>query len=45
MTFPHSEGWAVVAALRDYADAHPEAADAKAWRAWSKELERELRTS
>lgn len=43
MTFPQSEGWAIVAALSDYARAHPAAAEVESWREWAKTLDDELR--
>ncbi len=37
------EGWAVVAALREYAERHPHAVEVEAWRSWAKDLDRKLR--
>lgn len=43
LEFNAFEGWAVVAALRDYADRHPQAACVKEWELWADALARELR--
>jgi hypothetical protein len=42
MTFSSGEGWAVVAALREYADHHAGAADVAKWNEWATALDREL---
>jgi hypothetical protein len=42
LVFTRDEGWAIVAALRDYADRHPSAARADDWLQWAKDLDREL---
>jgi hypothetical protein len=31
MTFPVQEGWAIVAALKEWAERHPNAADVEMW--------------
>lgn len=43
MSFPQGEGWAIVAALREYADRNPRAVNESHWREWAKALDRELR--
>jgi hypothetical protein len=43
LTFTRDEGWALTAALREYAERHPHAADKNEWLQWAKELDRELR--
>lgn len=43
MTFPAHEGWAIMAALREYADLHPGAVHAENWREWAFKLDKELR--
>ncbi len=39
MTFSEHEGWAVLAALTEWANDHPDAHDAETWRGWAKELD------
>jgi len=43
MTFTRDDGWAIVAALAEYADAHSGARDRDTWKRWAKELDCELR--
>jgi hypothetical protein len=43
MTFSKDEGWAIVAALREYSDKHPQAMDRDEWREWADVLDKELR--
>jgi hypothetical protein len=43
MSFPLDEGWAVVAALKDYAEQHPDAAGVDKWAKWAQTLDAELR--
>jgi hypothetical protein len=43
MTFTVGEGWAIVAALRTYAELNPQAAREAQWRDWAATLEEELR--
>jgi hypothetical protein len=43
MTFTREEGWALVAALSDWADKHPDAASLDEWKQWATDLTRELR--
>lgn len=43
MAFPESDGWAIIAALIEYAESHPNAAHADHWRDWAKRLDEELR--
>lgn len=44
LTFPMDEGWAIVAALSEYADKHPQAAHTDKWRQWAITLDRELKS-
>lgn len=44
LTFTLDEGWAVVAALADWAKKNPGAAEANAWTQWAHDLDRELRS-
>ncbi len=43
LRFPVGEGWAVAAALREYADSHPQASHRDSWRSWAADLDRFLR--
>lgn len=43
LEFTRDEGWAVAAALREYAVLHSDAADVKQWELWADALARELR--
>lgn len=43
LTFPQDQGWAIVAALREYADRHPDAQHREDWRNWAEALDKELR--
>ena len=38
MNFPIGESWAIIAALREYAYAHPKAHDHDKWLEWSDNL-------
>lgn len=43
MNFSFNDGWAVLAALRFYAENHPHAADRAEWFQWADDLDKELR--
>ena len=43
MQFSNDEGWALVAALRNYVALHPKAADRENWICWASELDSLLR--
>lgn len=43
MTFSIDDGWAIVAALREYVDRHQGAVHRDEWRQWAKDLDDELR--
>lgn len=45
MTFPKAEGWAIAAALAEYAERHPEAVRAALWNEWATRLDEILRSS
>lgn len=43
MTFARDDGWAIVAALREYVERHQGAAHLEDWKKWAADLDRELR--
>jgi hypothetical protein len=43
MTFGRNAGWAIVAALKEYAAHHPYAAHVENWKRWADDLDEELR--
>lgn len=43
LTFSQNDGWGIVAALREYAERHPNAVENEKWLQWAKDLDRELR--
>ena len=43
MTFSMNDGWAVIAALKEYAERHPQAAEREQWKAWAAELDKTMR--
>lgn len=45
MTFERNDGWAIVAALAEYAERHPGAAEQEKWKRWARELDDVLRAS
>jgi hypothetical protein len=45
MTFTRDEGWALMAALYEWTEKHPLAADVAQWRQWHEDLRKLLRES
>lgn len=45
LTFSTDEGWAIVAALREYADNHPDAVHREEWRKWASDLYDRMRNA
>ena len=43
MTFAEGDGWAIIAALTEYADQHPSAVGYDKWKKWAKDLDALLR--
>ena len=43
MSFAVGDGWAIVAALAEYAERHPGAAQVQEWKRWASELDAVLR--
>ena len=43
MTFAASDGWAILAALKEYTQNHPDAVEVKKWQEWANDLDKQLR--
>lgn len=45
VTFSRSDGWVIAAAIKDFAEHHPDAHNVKEWQKWADELDKKLRAS
>ena len=43
MIFNQDESWAIIAALREYAEHHPQASCREEWLRWASELDKQVR--
>jgi hypothetical protein len=43
MEFDRNDGWAIIAAINEYAEKYPQAVEVEKWKRWASDLDKELR--